>query len=105
MRKSIFKIVYLEKGKGKEVVDVEVSYDNRVKHAMIEVQGDKLQRSQVVKKKKIEDSFPINMQEKTHGWKLEAQYPANVHERGYFELLVNGMNFLDYNFIPLTNED
>ena len=35
MKKSIFKVVYLEKGKAKEVVDVEVSYNNRLKQAMI----------------------------------------------------------------------
>ena len=80
MKKSSFKVVYLEKSKAKEVIEVVISYDNRVKQAMIEVQGDKLQRSQVVKNKMIEDAFPINMQENKHGWKLEAQHPTNVQE-------------------------
>ena len=49
-----------------EVVPIEVSFNLLVKAAMITVKsttGEKHQRSEVVKGKKIHDSFPINMLE------------------------------------------
>ena len=37
IKKSVFKVVYVEKGKEKEVVPVEVSFDNRIKSAMVTI--------------------------------------------------------------------
>ena len=98
-KKSIFKVIHLDKGKAKEVVQVEISYDNRIKQAMIEVQGDKPQRSDVVKSKLVEDAFPISMLENKHGWKLMARYPADVFKQGHFELFIDGRDFFDYQFM------
>ena len=82
VRKSLFKVAHLEPGREKEVVPIEVSYNFRTKAAMIAIKtaaGEKQQRSEVVKGKRIEDAFPLNMLESNHSWKLTANLPQNLN--------------------------
>ena len=108
IKKSEFKVVNLIKGMSKEVVTVEIIYDQRIKAAMIVIIyaiGGKQQRSQVVKGKNISDAFPIFMYESKHGWKLMAKVPHVDQNQDHFEFFINDYNFLEYDFIPLTEED
>ena len=109
MKKSLFKLVNVEKGKIKDVVPVEVVYDNRTKASMMAIIDDtiggKHQRSNVSRNKKIEDSFPIAMSSDRHGWKLIARLPWDPKDQTHFEFIVDDRDFLDLDFIPLSEED
>ena len=50
----------------------------------------------------MEDAFPISMMENRFGWKLEAKLPPNASSKRFFDLFINGKNFLDHYFNPMT---
>ena len=75
-----------------EEVPIEVSFNIARKAAMITVKsstGEKDQRSEVVKGKKIYDTFPINMLEIHRNWKLTARLPNNQDVKRHFDLDIN----------------
>ena len=63
IKKSVFTVVNVQKGIGKEVIPIEITYNQAVKRGMIEIlasnYGSKKQKSEVVKGKKIHNTFPI----------------------------------------------
>ena len=50
----------------------------------------------------MEDAFPISMMENRFGWKLEATLPPNASSKRFFDLFINGKNFLAHYFAPMT---
>ena len=50
----------------------------------------------------MEDAFPIVMMEQRFGLKLEAKLPPNASSKRFFDLYINGRNFLSYYFVPMT---
>ena len=108
VKKSIFKVVVVEPGMDNEEVPIEVSFNIVRKAAMIAVKstsGEKHQRSEVVKGKKIHDAFPINMLEVNRSWKLTAKLPNNLASKRHFELFINQKSFYKYDFVPQTQKD
>ena len=53
----------------------------------------------------MEDAFPISMMENRFGWKLEARLPPNASSKRFFDLFINGKNFLAHYFVPMTESD
>ena len=54
------------------------------------------------KGKSMEDAFPISMMENRFNWKLEAKLPPNASSKRFFDLFINGKNFLAHYFAPMT---
>ena len=50
----------------------------------------------------MEDAFPISMMENRFGWKLEAKLPPTAGSKRFFDLYINGKNFLSHYFAPMT---
>ena len=103
VKKSIFKVILLEPGQEKEEVSIVISYNIARKTAKIIIKsaaGEKQQRSEVVTGKKIQDAFPLNMIESNHKWKLTAKLPQDLNGTRNFDLLINQVNFLYYDFVP-----
>ena len=50
----------------------------------------------------MEDAFPISMMENRFNWKLEARLPPNASSKRFFDLYINGKNFLAHYFAPMT---
>ena len=87
----------------KEEVPIEVNFNNVRKAAWIAVKstaGEKHQRSEVVKGKKIHDAFPIHMLEIHRSWKLTATLPNSQAGKRHFNLQINGKSFYDHDFVP-----
>ena len=49
-------------------------------------------------------AFPISMMENRFGPKLEAKPPPNSNGKRQFDLLINQVNFLKHDFIPMVQE-
>ena len=92
----------------KEEVPIEVSFNIVRKAAMITVKStteEKHQRSEVVKGKKIQDAFPINMLEHKHNLKLTARLPNNQSSERHFDLLINLKSFYELDYVPQGQKD
>ena len=92
VKKSLFKVIILKPGMENEEVPIEVSFNVARKAAMITVEslkGEKKQRSDVVKGKRIHDAFPLNMLEIHRNWKLIARLPKNQASKRHFDLEIN----------------
>ena len=108
VKKSIFKVVILEPGMESQEVPIEVSFNLFRKAAMIAVKsttGDKHQRSEVVKGKKIQDAFPIHMHEINRNWKLTAKVPNNLASKRHFEIFINHKSFYEHDYLPQAQKD
>ena len=108
VKKSIFKVVVVEPGMDNEEIPIEVSFNIVRKAAMIAVKStteEKHQRSEVVKGKKIQDAFPINMLEVNRSWKLTAKLPNNLASKRHFELFINQKSFYSHDFLPQAQKD
>ena len=44
------------------------------------------------------------MLENGHGWKLMARLPQRLNSRRQFDLLINQVNFLDHDFVPMAQD-
>ena len=87
----------------KEEFSIEVSFNIARRAAMISVKsttGEKHQRSEVVKGKRIQDAFPIHMLEHQHNWKLTASLSYNLDSKRHFDLFIDSKSFYDHDFVP-----
>ena len=44
------------------------------------------------------------MVENIHGWKLTARLPQDLQGRRNFDLMINEVNFLNHDFVPMVLE-
>ena len=50
----------------------------------------------------MEEAFPISMMENRFGWKLQAKLPPSAGSKRFFDLYINGRNFFNHFFVPMT---
>ena len=95
LKKSVYTIVYAEKNKEKEVIQITISYNTEVKTGMIEVTGEKTTQRQILEHYEFKDAFPMVMIEHKHEWKIKARLPEtnDVNKRNHFELFINEKSF------------